>query len=126
MKYFLNIYKTNNELFLRFVNDNNIQMSSYSDDAKDIFILINTVKNKNETSKDSSGKALYYKINLSTTIIVKNYITEEEILNEKLTFGSSYKVQNQYSETLIIENKIVENLINKTYEELLIKLTQNI
>ena len=101
-------------------------MSSYSDDAKDIFILINTVKNKNETSKDSSGKALYYKINLSTTIIVKNYITEEEILNEKLTFGSSYKVQNQYSETLIIENKIVENLINKTYEELLIKLTQNI
>ena len=107
---------------LKYLEQNN----ENSDDAKDIFILINTIKNKNETSKDSSGKALYYKINLSTTIIVKNYITEEEILNEKLTFGSSYKVQNQYSETLIIENKIVENLINKTYEELLIKLTQNI
>ena len=35
LKYFLNIYKTNNELFLKFVKDNNIQMSSYSDDTKD-------------------------------------------------------------------------------------------
>jgi SpoVK/Ycf46/Vps4 family AAA+-type ATPase len=35
LKYFLNIYKTNNELFLKFVKENNIQMSSYSDDTKD-------------------------------------------------------------------------------------------
>jgi adenylate kinase family enzyme len=35
LKYFLDIYKTNNELFLKFVKDNNIQMSSYSDDTKE-------------------------------------------------------------------------------------------
>lgn len=35
LKYFLNIYKTNNNLFLKFVKDNNIQMSSYSDDTKE-------------------------------------------------------------------------------------------
>lgn len=35
LKYFLNIYKTNKKLFLKFVKDNNIQMSSYSDDTKE-------------------------------------------------------------------------------------------
>ena len=35
LKYFLNIYKTNNDLFLKFVKDDNIQMSSYSDDTKE-------------------------------------------------------------------------------------------
>ena len=35
LKYFLGIYKSNNELFLKFVKDNNIQMSSYSDDTKE-------------------------------------------------------------------------------------------
>jgi len=116
--------KLGNKIYskLKYLSKNN----KNSDDTKDIYISISVVKNKNETSKDSTGKTLYYKINLSTTIAVKNYITNEEILNEKLTFSSSYKVQKQYSETLIIENKTIENLINKTYEELLIKLTQNI
>ena len=116
--------KLGNKIYskLNFLSKNN----KNTDDAKDIYISINVVKNKNETSKDSTGKTLYYKINLSTTVVIKNYITNEEILNEKLTFSSSYKVQNQYSETLVIENKTIENLINKTYEELLIKLIQNI
>ena len=35
LKYFLDVYKTNNDLFLKFVRDNNIQMSSYSDDTKE-------------------------------------------------------------------------------------------
>ena len=35
LKYFLDIYKSNNELFQTFVKDNNIQMSSYSDDTKE-------------------------------------------------------------------------------------------
>jgi Cdc6-like AAA superfamily ATPase len=35
LKYFLTIYKTNNKLFLKLVKDNNIQMSSYSDDTKE-------------------------------------------------------------------------------------------
>jgi predicted ATPase len=35
LKYFLDIYKSNNELFQTFVKDHNIQMSSYSDDTKE-------------------------------------------------------------------------------------------
>jgi len=36
LKYFLDLYKNNYELFLTFVKDNNVQMSSYSDDTKEI------------------------------------------------------------------------------------------
>jgi hypothetical protein len=35
LKYFIDIYKVNQDLFLKFVCDNNIQMSSYSDDTKE-------------------------------------------------------------------------------------------
>ena len=93
---------------------------------KNIYISISAVKNKNSTAKDKAGKILGYKINLSTAIIVKNNTTGELILNEKFITSASYDVQNQYSETLKLENKILNNLINKTYEDLLIKLIKNI
>lgn len=35
LKYFLDIYKTNNNLFLKFVRDDNIQMSSYSEHSQE-------------------------------------------------------------------------------------------
>jgi len=35
-------------------------------------------------------------------------------------------VQDQYSETLKLENKSIENLIDKTYKEFLIKLSEGI
>ena len=49
-----------------------------------------------------------------------------EILNESFVFSSSYKVQNQHSETIKLENRSIENLINETYQDLLVKLLENI
>ena len=89
-------------------------------------IHINVSKNKNATAKNSAGKILAYKINLSTTVIVKNITTGNQILNENFAFSSSYKVQDQYSETKKIEDRSVQNLIDKTYQDLLIKLSENI
>ena len=43
-----------------------------------------------------------------------------------LLSSSSYKVQDQHSETIKLENRTIENLINKTYQDLLIKLSENI
>ena len=50
----------------------------------------------------------------------------KQILNETFVFSSTYTVQDQYSETIKLENKSLENLINETYEDLLIKLIENI
>ena len=91
-----------------------------------IFINIKVLKDKNATVKDRTGKILEYKINLNTKIIVKNYLTSNILLDKNFTSSSSYKVQNQYSETIKFENKLIENLINKSYQELLIRLSENI
>ena len=91
-----------------------------------IFIIINVSKEKNATVKNSAGKILEYKINLNTAVKAKNYLTDDKILDTKFTLSSSYKVQDQYSDTIKFENKSTENLINQTYQELLIKLSENI
>ena len=78
-----------------------------------------------EKSANSAGKILEYKINLNIQVIVRNFLTGGEILSEIFDSSSSYKVQDQYFETTQFENRSVENLINNAYEELLIKLSEN-
>ena len=39
---------------------------------------------------------------------------------------SSYKVQDQYSETIKLENKATDNLVDETYQDLLIKLSESL
>ena len=95
-------------------------------ETKNIYILINASQNKNATAKNSSGKILGYRINLFTTIAIKDSMTENEILNNIFSFSSTYKVQDQFSETIKLENQTIENLIEKTYQSLLIKLSENL
>ena len=91
-------------------------------ETKNIYLLINVSKDKNATAKDSTGKILGYRINLSTTITIKDVITGNEILNENFSISSVYKAQDQFSETIKLENQTTQNLINKIYQDLLIKL----
>ena len=95
-------------------------------ETKNIYLLINVSKDKNATAKDSTGKILGYRINLSTTITIKDVMTGNEILNENFSLSSTYKAQDQYSETIKLENQTTENLINSIFQDLLIKLSANI
>jgi len=94
--------------------------------TKNIYLLINISKNKNATAKDSAGKILGYKINLSTTITIKDVMTGNEILNENFSLSSTYKAQDQYSETIKLENQTTQNLINNIYQDFLIKFSANL
>ena len=94
--------------------------------AKKIYITIDVSKNKSATAKNSAGKILGYKINLSTKITVIDGETNKNIFNENFYSSSSYKVQEQYSETINLENNSMENLINNTYQDIVIKLSENI
>ena len=94
--------------------------------AKNIYILINSSQNKNATAKNSAGKILGYRINLSTTITVKDLMTGNGILNETFSYSSTYKTQNELFETKKLENQTIENLINTTYQDLLIKLSEKL
>jgi len=89
-------------------------------------LVIKVSKDKNVTTKDRAGNNLQYKITLNTDIKVTDFITKDKILNQIFISSLIYKVQNKYSDTVDLENQIIENLLSKTYQELVIKLAQNI
>ena len=93
---------------------------------RNVDLTIKVSKDKNATVKDSAGKILEYKITLNTDIKVTDFLTKDKILDQIFISSLTYKVQNKYSDTANLENKSIENLLNKTYQELVIKLTQNI
>ena len=94
--------------------------------TQSITIIIDITKNKTATAKNSAGKVLEYRIILSSNIIIKDYLTDDKILNQNFSYSSIYKVQDKYSETIKIENKSIEDLINKIYQDLLINLSKNL
>ena len=116
--------KLGNQIYSRLYNIS--QSTKNTSKVKNIYIQINVSKDKNATVKNSAGKILAYKINLSTTVTVKDFITDDQILSESFAFSSSYKVQDQHSDTIKLENRSIENLINLTYQDLVIKLSENI
>ena len=95
-------------------------------DIKNIYFSIKVSKEKNATVKNSTGKILEYRISLKTEIQVKDFTSNNGILNKTFNYSSTYKVQDQHSETIKLENKSIETIINKIYQELLINLSQNI
>ena len=97
-----------------------------NNEVKNIELLINILKEKNPTAKDKTGKILAYRIYLSTTITLKDFSSGNEILNQNFSYSASFNVQDQYSETIKLENKSIESLVDKTYKELLIKLSESI
>ena len=96
-----------------------------SEQKRNLNITIDVSKKKNSTAKDSTGKVLEYKISLSTKVLVKDYLTNSDLLNYDFNSSLSYKVQDQYSETIKLEKKSIDDLINKTLQDLLIKLSES-
>ena len=98
--------------------------SKKNTNAQSIAIIIGITKNKAATAKDSTGKILEYIITLNSNIIIKDYLTNDEILNQSFSYSSSYNVQDLYSETVKLENRSIKNLIDNTYQDLLIKMSE--
>ena len=92
--------------------------------ARSIAVSIDITKDKNATVKDGAGKVLEYRIILTSNIGMKDYLTNDEILDKIFSYSVTYKVQDQYSETIKLENKSIGNLINKTFQNLLIEMSQ--
>ena len=92
--------------------------------TQSIAIIIGITKNKAATAKDSTGKILEYIITLNSNIIIKDYLTNDEILNQSFSYSSSYNVQDLYSETVKLEQRSIKDLIDKTYKNLLTKMSE--
>jgi hypothetical protein len=102
------------------------KLNGNNENVRKIDILIKASQNKKATVKDASGKILQYKISLNIDVKIKDYLTEDEILNETYSSSFTYKIQNQYSDTLKLEERSINQLVDKTYQQILIKLSENI
>ena len=116
--------KLGNQIYSKLYNLS--KSTKKTSETKNIYLLINVSKDKKATAKDSAGKILGYRIILSAAITIKDVMTGNEILNENFSLSSTYKAQDQYSETIKLENQITENLINSIFQDLLIKLSANL
>ena len=104
---------------------NNISLSNKNNpNAQSIGLFIETTKEKRPTVKNSVGNILEYEITLNTNIIINDFLTDKTILKQNFNYSVSYKVQDEHSDTLKLENQNVKNLINKTYQDALIKISQ--
>ena len=95
-------------------------------EKRSLYMKFKVEKEKNSTVKDNKGKILEYKIILNSNIQISDFLTNEEILNQNFTYSSAYKVQDQLSETKKLENRSIQNLIEKRYEDIVIKISENI
>ena len=104
---------------------NNISLSNKNNPkARSIELSIGTTKERKPTVKDGSGNILEYEINLNTNIIINDFLSGEEIMNQNFNYSISYKVQDEHSDTIKLEDQNILNLINKTYQDSLIKILQ--
>ena len=92
--------------------------------VKTVYITVVASEDKNPTVKNSAGKILEYKIIIKTNIIIKDFVTNDQILNYNSSYSSSYKVQDQFIETKKLESKTTKNLVEKIYQDLLIKISE--
>ena len=104
---------------------NNISLSNKNNlNVQSITLSIETKKERKPTVKNSVGKILEYEIALNTDIIINDFLTDKTILKQNFNYSISYKVQDEHSDTLKLEKQNIENLINKTYQDALIKISQ--
>lgn len=104
---------------------NNISLSSKNNpNLRSITLSIETIKEKKATVKNSIGNILEYEINLDTNIIINDFLTDKIILQQNFNYSVGYKVQDEHSDTLKLESQNIRNLINKTYQDALIKISQ--
>jgi len=105
----------------------NLSKSSKNNlNKRNLSITIKTTKDKKATIKESSGKISEYKITLKIHVKITDFITGDKILEQTFASSTNYKSQSQYSDTISLENKSTNILINNIYQKLLIKLSENI
>ena len=102
------------------------QSNKSNQNVRSINLLIKSSTSKNATIKDSAGNILAYKITLITEVEATDFLDGDKILNQTFIHSVTYKVQDQYSDTVKLENRTINNLIDRTYGELLISLSKNI
>ena len=63
---------------------------------------------------------------MNANVEAKDYLTNKSILKQNFNSSLNYKIQSIYSDTLTLEGKTIDDLIDKTYQDILFNLSKNI
>jgi len=91
---------------------------------KKIKVIINSSQSKVATTKSSTGKATAYRIKVETNIEIIDYDMGNVILADTFSSSLNYKVQDQYSDTINVEEKTLKNILLRIHENLIIKISK--
>jgi len=92
--------------------------------AKEVSIIIKTLKNKETRSKSKTGEEIEYKITMNSVIKIIDVMSDTILLNKKIILSENYKVQDTSFESETLENKTVNNLIDRISQNLLLSVSQ--
>ena len=94
-----------------------------SDNARKVNLYVAASSNKSVTSQSSTGKALEYKITVNAAIKITDFTSNQVLIEIDNTSSQNYKVQDRLFETEKLENKTIDNLIDKISQGLIIKIS---
>ena len=103
---------------INFKIKNKLIFSSEKNEKKLVNIYLNTKKLKEVKEKNSNNEITKYQISISSTVKVKELVSDNEISFNIVKTGD-YSVASQYSQTLANEKKLIELLIDDVTQNIL-------
>ena len=104
---------------------NEIKFNSEKDAKNLIELVIKINKNREVKEKNISNKVIKYTINLQTQIEFKN-INKNENYTENFNNSYAFDVAKNYSDTISNEKKAIEILTEKTIDQIMTSIKDNI
>jgi len=92
--------------------------------SKEVDMLIYAKQSKSIALKDSGGNAVKYKITINSDLRMTDVNNDQVLVSNNSSLSKTYKVLDRLSKTETLENNIISNLIQRTTQELFLKLLQ--
>ena len=102
---------------------NNLVSSKSRDKSNNLTLDINARKNRSIIHKDSTGKIIEYNLKISFDLTATESVSQKKVLSKTFTLDRNYKASNLYIDTINIEKKIINELIESIATQILTTLS---
>jgi len=102
---------------------NNLVSSKSRDKSNNLTLNINARKNRSIIHKDSTGKIIEYNLKISFDLTATESVSQKKVLSKTFTLDRNYKASNLYIDTINIEKKIINELIESIATQILTTLS---
>ena len=98
-------------------------VSSTRSKSNNLILDIYARKNRSIMHKDSTGKIIEYNLKISFDLTATESVSQKKVLSKTFTLDRNYKASNLYIDTINIEKKIINELIESIATQILTTLS---